>query len=458
MGTKRTLYPIRNRRKKTTKTTKKKVNNNIKDIIQYEGLPQYGGGTPLTEEQLASQKLNAGIQAGAAGLGIVGNMVGNNQVDTTVENTHDNTFEGLMRNSSELDASASKGIDNGNVAGSALKSAGQGLSIGMATGNPYIAAGTAIAGGVTGLFTGHKAEKDRIADLKRQADERVSQAEGVKLNNLNSNLPTYQMATGGEIPPMTPNLDYQIPNMYDKSSTIPMVPNLNYQIPNENPVPDYIDPASQYKGTIPMVGYKPIWRDLYPSHTEKLALKELGITDKEYQENYTKDAEGYLQKLVDKLNVHRDLAHYGKSTNYTKYKVNKDSPYGKPTLSKNIRSNDDLKHASVNQLQLYNVPYSPVVKEIMENDKDYKRASNLYYTKGFYEKYLKRAYGGEISQQDNNAITQYTGQSHNGPNGGIPVDSNGNPSVLTGNKTVALTENGEVNYKGYIFSNRLKYQ
>lgn len=48
----------------------------------------------------------------------------------------------------------------------------------------------------------------------------------------------------------------------------------------------------------------------------------------------------------------------------------------------------------------------------------------------------------------------YSGQKHSGPNGGIPVDNNGNPTTLSGKQPVALTEDGEVSWNGYVFSNR----
>lgn len=74
----------------------------------------------------------------------------------------------------------------------------------------------------------------------------------------------------------------------------------------------------------------------------------------------------------------------------------------------------------------------------------------------------KKANGGNLNKQDNGnglpVVNNYMGQSHNGPNQGIPVDAQGNPSVKTGNKPVALTENGEVNFQGYIFSDELEIE
>lgn len=56
----------------------------------------------------------------------------------------------------------------------------------------------------------------------------------------------------------------------------------------------------------------------------------------------------------------------------------------------------------------------------------------------------------------------YEGQSHLGPNGGIPIDGNGNPSVVSKNRPIALVENNEVSWMSpqgtpYIFSDKLGF-
>ena len=38
------------------------------------------------------------------------------------------------------------------------------------------------------------------------------------------------------------------------------------------------------------------------------------------------------------------------------------------------------------------------------------------------------------------------------------VDGNGNPTAITGNSPVALTEKGEVSYNGYVFSDTIEYK
>lgn len=58
-------------------------------------------------------------------------------------------------------------------------------------------------------------------------------------------------------------------------------------------------------------------------------------------------------------------------------------------------------------------------------------------------------------------LLNYEGQTHNGPQGGIPVDSNGSPSIVSKRKPVGLTENKESAWKSpksgktYIFSDQL---
>jgi hypothetical protein len=60
--------------------------------------------------------------------------------------------------------------------------------------------------------------------------------------------------------------------------------------------------------------------------------------------------------------------------------------------------------------------------------------------------------GGDIPQ-----VVRYdTGGSHTtNPNGGIPVDSKGNPSITSGQEAVALTKQGEVTWQGFVFSDNL---
>ena len=55
-------------------------------------------------------------------------------------------------------------------------------------------------------------------------------------------------------------------------------------------------------------------------------------------------------------------------------------------------------------------------------------------------------------------VRKYSGQTHEGPNEGIPVDSNGNPSAMTGRSPITLTERNEVVYNGYVFSDVIKYR
>jgi hypothetical protein len=53
-------------------------------------------------------------------------------------------------------------------------------------------------------------------------------------------------------------------------------------------------------------------------------------------------------------------------------------------------------------------------------------------------------------------MKEYTGQTHDGPEGGIPVDENGTPTILSKKAAAALVENGEVEWNGYVFSNNHK--
>jgi len=64
--------------------------------------------------------------------------------------------------------------------------------------------------------------------------------------------------------------------------------------------------------------------------------------------------------------------------------------------------------------------------------------------------------GGQMPGMMPDMVQEYKGQTHQGPNGGIPVDKKGNPSVTGDRGPIAKVENGEVSWNGYVFSNRLK--
>lgn len=67
-----------------------------------------------------------------------------------------------------------------------------------------------------------------------------------------------------------------------------------------------------------------------------------------------------------------------------------------------------------------------------------------------------------LEKKEEGGIINYEGQTHQGPDGGIPIDEVGNPTVVSSNPPVALVEKGEVAFSHpsigtYIFSNKLKY-
>jgi hypothetical protein len=67
-------------------------------------------------------------------------------------------------------------------------------------------------------------------------------------------------------------------------------------------------------------------------------------------------------------------------------------------------------------------------------------------------------YGGGLMEGNfkNPVIVNYkNGQTHDGPQGGIPVDSLGNPSSVSKRSAVGLTKKGEVTWNGYVFSDDL---
>ena len=66
------------------------------------------------------------------------------------------------------------------------------------------------------------------------------------------------------------------------------------------------------------------------------------------------------------------------------------------------------------------------------------------------------AYGGQLQQGTPQAeFQEYSGQTHAGPDQGIGVDQYGQAAAASGNPEVALTEDGEVTFDGYVFSDQL---
>jgi len=67
----------------------------------------------------------------------------------------------------------------------------------------------------------------------------------------------------------------------------------------------------------------------------------------------------------------------------------------------------------------------------------------------------KKADGGAVGSAGQ-FVDYNVGQSHTGPDEGIPVDSQGQPTAMSGGNPVALTEKGEVAFNGYVFSDTTK--
>ena len=65
---------------------------------------------------------------------------------------------------------------------------------------------------------------------------------------------------------------------------------------------------------------------------------------------------------------------------------------------------------------------------------------------------------GQFGGNQNPVINEYNGGSntHQQGVGGVPVDAMGNPSAVSRQSAVGLTEKGEVTWNGYVFSDKLK--
>lgn len=116
-----------------------------------------------------------------------------------------------------------------------------------------------------------------------------------------------------------------------------------------------------------------------------------------------------------------------------------------------------------------NARYSPELLDSIAGTTDkYKYATSSTGNPVLNEMYSNKAARTQIFEQggglnninnSNPVIRQYKGETHdNGVNGGIEVGSDGNPTSITGKKGIALVENDEVAFDGYIFSNSIEYK
>jgi hypothetical protein len=92
-------------------------------------------------------------------------------------------------------------------------------------------------------------------------------------------------------------------------------------------------------------------------------------------------------------------------------------------------------------------------KERTEDTRNaYSQAATNNYS-GLINQQLRFAFGGNISKGTN--IVDYKGATHG--EGGIEVDATGTPTVMSGKKGIAETEDNEFSWNGYVYSDKLKY-
>lgn len=139
-----------------------------------------------------------------------------------------------------------------------------------------------------------------------------------------------------------------------------------------------------------------------------------------------------------------------------------DSEKGTVVNYLNNKINEQFKSIPRNQMDLNSSINHPKDVELFD------RRINLM-NQTFQQLYPQRAFGGQINLEDemqntmrNTGVINYSGQTHEGPDEGIPVDAMGNPSQVSQQEPAALVEDGEVAYimpgnGTYVFSDKLKY-
>lgn len=92
----------------------------------------------------------------------------------------------------------------------------------------------------------------------------------------------------------------------------------------------------------------------------------------------------------------------------------------------------------------------------------YNKLYSNYFPKPQEQTQARYLGNGALGVKAEGGIINYSGQTHDGPDQGIPVDAQGNPVIVSKNKPVALTEDKEVTWltpegDSYVFSHRLGY-
>jgi type II secretory pathway pseudopilin PulG len=409
-------------------------------------LPKFGAGSTLpvdVEAQKKQKKVNQAVQATTGVIDMANSFIPEPDIVNTVENTHGDSFSGIMQNAGELDNAAGEGVNSNAVAKDTLAMAGKGASTGASVGTMLGGpVGTVIggvvggvAGGIGGVFSGKSKEEDRIEDLKAQVEQAETRAEGVKLGNINSNLNNYHpmMREGG-------NLNAGRENPPGKLNTIP---------PKAIPLnPDgYIRKGN---GTEPYF----TGRDIkVPGYNRPLSGRIEDPTDP------GKSVQSYsstLQRIKDPQSTITSSQGEDRTLSYRSAMGRTAEVLNEDIMD--VKSDRDayFKRAVQEYPNQFSLDEDNLGNSSLRED----MSTNKYDTKDV-NGVEQKEFGGDIGGNNNGnpTIRQYKGETHDdGANGGIEVGSDGNPTSVTGKKGIALVENDEVSFDGYIFSNSIEYK
>lgn len=314
-------------------------------------------------------------------------------------------------------------------------------------------AGKSMMQGQQGLFGGaeDRAAAEEQAAKDRLLRERIARAEGFN-PDYSGNVPVYcyggkmkRLADGGTMPESDPyyqgfqeSLNTNKPTIQDKARLYYYTQKLNKSLREKNPTL-YDKLYSEY-------GY----------NKEKLLTTK---TRTEGADKYAKEnPDFYLSPEEQKKFLAEDeykdyislRGKYGAEYNLLGEGDNPNDPTSWKVGARHATAFNPVKHTYT---------YKPPKNSFDSQTREF--VYDINYDPTSPEKYTGKT--GFRKYANGGAIINYEGQTHDGKDGGIPVDKQGNPITLSKNKPVALTENKEVtwlspdNEDPYVFSDKLGF-
>jgi len=431
--------------KNTSRRNKTMDNTKTKNLPKLED-----GGFSWVPEDLSA------MDAAGAGAGMAGSLLGN------------------------IDATSGDGVSKWGQAGSGLLT---GAGTGFTVGGPIGAAVGGAIGGVGGLLMGNKAEEkreDKEEMIKKAKERQLLAKKNIELeqelkkedDGYNYNQTLYK--NGGSLPdppdkidPLA-NIDWEAFNKYgivkEGNDTI-VKSRLAAKAAINSADPTVNNEEAIKKLLNNRVGEKEDYMNYYSATTDDKGNKLYEIDPKQWnliKNKYNKT--GKFPVNIRGQQTQEDVINSIKTVGGKPYST---LPPNSSGLSEKMFVGGSTSYNSVNNQGNKGEPFSKQIRD--KNRRILKNEITNEIPEDYFQEYGYKGANDYINQNMSHLkkyksggqlpiVNNYEGQSHEGPNQGIPVDKNGNPISKTGNKPVALTEGNEVSWNGYVFSDELEIE